>query len=399
MAETRPLPPVWLMGLSVLPGGAYGGVMFTAIPQLLAGAHVPEPQIAALTATAMIPGFSAFLLSPLLDWRFRRRTYAVSFGGLMVLCLVGALLSTGNLLLVTVLLFAGCLSAQFSSMSLGGWFGSLVETEQKGTLGAWFAVGNVGGGGLIMLVAVGLMRALPSPLGAVAIGLIAAAPVPILFMVPCPPADRRIATEGFRGFARDLAALLRKSSVLWTVLLFVLPAASFALTNALGGLGTDFHSSERIVSLLSGAGLTVAAVVGSLTIPLLSKKIAPRPLYLMIGGFGAIFTLFLVASPHTPMTFALAILGQNVFQAAAFATENMITLRTIGPNNPLAATQFGLLGATANLPIAYMQYLDGRGYAAGGVNGSLLTDALISGAAVLVLTAVLWNWRNRVPAI
>ena len=361
MAETRALPPIWLMGMSYLTFGIFGGIMLIAVPQLLAGAHVPEAKIAAITATALMPGFLAFPFGPLLDWRFSRRTYAVIFAGLQVLCLVGALMSLGNLPLLTALLFAGNLTGNMYYNAVGGWFGNLVPTEQKGPIGyVPLTVGNIGGGGAIVLVAAGLMHGLPSPLGALAIGLIAAAPIPFFLFIPCPPADGRLAHEGFRDFARDVGQLLRRSTVLWTLLLFLMPAASFALTNALGGFGADFHTSERIVSLLGGVGLVVAGVFGSLMIPVLSKKVRPRPLYLMVGGFGALFTLVLVVTPHTPVTFGLAMLGENVFQAAAFAVESMIILRTIGHDNPLAATQFGLLNAATSLPLTYMQYLDGQ---------------------------------------
>ncbi|MGZ6018321.1 MAG: MFS transporter [Phenylobacterium sp.] len=399
MAETRALPPIWLMGMSYLPFGVFGGIMLIAVPQLLAAAHVPEPQIAAITAAGLMPGFMTFPLGPLLDWRFSRRTYAVAFASVQVLCAIAALLSLDDLLRLTVLLFAGNFAGNLYYNAVGGWFGNLVETEQKGAIGAWLTVGNIGGGGLIVSVAAGLMHALPSPLGALAIGLIAAAPIPFFLFIRCPPADGRLAHEGFRDFARDVAALLRKSSVLWTLLLFLLPAASFALTNALGGFGADFHTSERIVSLLGGAGLVVAGVFGSLMVPVLARGVAPRPLYLLIGGLGAIFTLVLVVIPHAPASFGLAMLGENIFQSAAFAVETMIILRTIGHENPLAATQFGLLNAATSLPLTYMQYLDGQGYGVGGVNGSFLMDALVSGAAVLLLAGVLWRWRRRIPAI
>ncbi len=399
MAGTRALPPIWLMGLTYLTFGIFGGIMLVAVPQLLAGAHVPEPQIAAITATGLIPGFVAFLFGPLLDWRFRRRTYAVLFASLGVVCLIGALQSLDNLPLLTALLFIGNLSCGLYFNAIGGWFGNVVPTEQKGAIGAWLTVGNIGGGGLIASVAAGLMHGLPAPLGALAIGLIAAAPIPFFLLIPCPPADGRLMHEGFRDFARDVGRLLRQSTVVWTVLLFLAPAASFALTNALGGFGADFHTSERIVSLLSGSGLVVAGVFGSLIVPVLSTRVRPLALYLMVGGFGALFTLILVVTPHTPVTFGLAMLGENVFQAAAFSAENMIILRTIGQDNPLAATQFGLLGAATSLPLVYMQYLDGQGYAAAGLRGSLLADALISGSAVLLLAAILWAWRKRIPEI
>jgi len=59
MAEARPLPPIWLMGLGYLPLGVFGAVMLIVVPQLLAANHVPEQQIAGVTSVALIPGFTA----------------------------------------------------------------------------------------------------------------------------------------------------------------------------------------------------------------------------------------------------------------------------------------------------------------------------------------------------
>jgi PAT family beta-lactamase induction signal transducer AmpG len=223
--------------------------------------------------------------------------------------------------------------------------------------------------------------------------------IPLFILTPCQPADDRLAHESVRAFTRDILALLRKPAVLWTLLLFVMPATAFALTNTLGGLGADFRTSERLVSLLGGAGAAVAGVVGSLMIPQLGKFIAPRPLYLWVGGVGALFTLGLVVLPHNPATFGLAMLGENVFQCAAFAVSNFIILRTIGQGNPLAATQFGLLNAAGSLPLSYMQYIDGQAYGWGGVNGGYLADSLISGAACAVLALLLWGLRRQIPPI
>ena len=69
------LLPIWLMGLVNLPFSISGTVLLITVPQLLAARHVPEPMIASITAFALIPGFAAFVVSPILDVRFSRRTY------------------------------------------------------------------------------------------------------------------------------------------------------------------------------------------------------------------------------------------------------------------------------------------------------------------------------------
>jgi PAT family beta-lactamase induction signal transducer AmpG len=78
----------------------------------------------------------------------------------------------------------------------------------------------------------------------------------------------------------------------------------------------------------------------------------------------------------------------------AFAASNAITFEVIGPDNPLAATLFTLLVAVSNLPIIYMQFLDGHGYDLAGLAGCYLTDAVLSIAACVLLAWVLKRWRS-----
>jgi MFS transporter, PAT family, beta-lactamase induction signal transducer AmpG len=48
------------------------------VPQLLSNRHVPEATIAGKTAVMASPGFWPFLVSPVLDVRFSRRSYALA---------------------------------------------------------------------------------------------------------------------------------------------------------------------------------------------------------------------------------------------------------------------------------------------------------------------------------
>jgi PAT family beta-lactamase induction signal transducer AmpG len=399
MAADARLPPTWLMGAGFLPLGVSGAVMLLTTPQLLAGDHVPEPVIATVTAIALSPSFLSFALAPMLDWRFSRKAYAIVFAAVGGLCSFAALLAMRQLFLLTLLLFIGNMAISLGVAAVGGWFGNLTETERKGRLGAWFTVYNIAGGGIASAVAIPLLRDLPYAVGAAVLGLGVVSALPLYILTPCPPADGRLARESFSAFAREVLALLRQPTVLWTLLLFLLPSASFALTNILGGVGQDFHTSERLVALIGGAGVAIAGVFGSLLVPPLANLVPPRPLYLLIGIAGAAFSLLLVILPRTPLIFGLAELGENVFQAAAFATGYVIILRTIGQNNPLAATQFGLLLAATCLPLTYMQTLDGQGYAANGLAGAFITDAGLSGGVCILLAMLFWALRRRIPKV
>lgn len=397
MAAVRALPPVWLMGLGFIPLGVNGAIMLVTVPQLLAANHVPEQQIASITAIGLFPQFSGFILSPLLDWRISRRSYAIALTIIAALCGIGALVSINNLPALTALLFIASLAVSLGANAVGGWFGNLIETDEKGRLGAWFEAANLGSAGVTAAIAMSLLHGLPYLLGVGILGSFVLLALPLYWAVPCPPADRRLASKGMRDFLSEVLSLLKKPSVRWTLLIFLSPAGAFALTNILGGLGRDFHTSEALVGLLGGIGSSAAGVVGSLVIPRFERLMAPKPLYLMVAGVGALFTLGLAMLPHNATTFGAAMLAENLFQGASFSVSNLIILRTIGHNNPLAATQFGLLIAAGSLPLVYMQAMDGNAYEwFGGVSGSFLADALISGTFSVILCLLIWFSRAAI---
>jgi PAT family beta-lactamase induction signal transducer AmpG len=383
----KPLP-AWLLGLANLPLGLTGGLALLTVPQWLAAQHVAEPIIAELTTVALLPTFLVFLIGPLFDIWFSRRTYAIGSTLLATAGALGALLAGSNHALLGAAMFCALLGASANFMAIGGWFGTTVDARDDATLGAWMNIANAAGFGVFVFVGIGVIRALPMPYAALVLAAPNLLPLFIYFRMRAPPPDSRLASESFGAFFRDLGALIKQPVVLQTLLLFGLPAASFALTNTLGGLGGDYKASEGFVSTVGGVANVAAGLVGSLLIPLLARRAPGRALYITIGFVGAFFTLSLIVAPHTPALFAIALAGEDVVQAAALAMVNVIALQSLGKNNPFAATQFGLLICASSLPITYMQYLDGHAYGRGGLTSMYLTDALLGIVACVVMTAM-----------
>ena len=342
-----------------------------------------------LRAAVISPGFWTFLLCPMLDVRFSRRFYATLFAALSAVLIAVAVVYRTSLPILQWSLLAGFCSVCLSTNALGGWLSTVSPKEDENRLGAWYNVANIGAGGVMALVGVELIDHLPFWLAALILGGMIFLPTSIFLLIPAPGPDRRLASESFRGFVGEIFALLRRSEVLIAILLFAAPASTFALTNILGALGDDFHCSAHLVSILGGAGMAGAGTFGSLLFPIFAKRMALRSLYLTIGAVGAVFTLSLTLLPHTPGTFAVAYVGENIFQALAYTGVFAISFETVGQNNPLAATTFSVLQAAAIVPLVYMQVVDGRAYTARGVNGSYAVDAGIGMAACLLLALVL----------
>ncbi|MGH8291503.1 MAG: hypothetical protein ACREV7_21360 [Steroidobacteraceae bacterium] len=252
-------------------------------------------------------------------------------------------------------------------------------------------VANLGGGGLFAVAAIELIHGLSPPVAAILLGAVQLLPLAIYPFIPVKPPDARLARDSFAQFFREVTLLFKRREVLIALAMFLLPSASFTLTNVLGGLGDDFHASVQMVGLAGGAGLSVAGIAGSLVLPLLAKRMPLRPLYLTIGVVGGLFTLSLLLLPQTPAVFALAFLGEGLFQALAITGAVAITFETIGRNNPLAATTFSVLSAALNFPIDYMVAVDGHAYQWHGVAGSLIADAGL-GIVSCLLLALLLRW-------
>lgn len=394
MTKPSRLPPIWVMGMTNATFGMMGSFSVVVVPQMLAALGVPGGRIAAITATITSPAFWVFILAPMLDVRLRRRTYALIFAALTAAAAGFTIVHHQNVVVVEVVMTAGFTAAALYQGAVGGWMGSLVAHEQDSSLGIWFTVANIGASSVMILLTGSMLHRWPPRVVGAMVAALLALPAILFLFIPAPPPDRTLARESFARFWRAVAALLRRREVLIALALFVLPSASFTLTNVLAGVGRDFSASEHTVSLFATLATFVGGLGGSFLLQPLAKKFALRPLYLGIGLAGAAFTLSLLLLPRAPGTFGLAITGENIFQSLAFAAGMAISFEVMGPGNPLAATLFTLLNSAVCLPITYMGFIDGKGYDWSGITGSFVTDAGLSIAACTLLAFLLLRLRR-----
>jgi PAT family beta-lactamase induction signal transducer AmpG len=387
--------PVWLLGLANMPLGITGAVALLIAPQVLAARHVPETTIANVTTLALVGTMVFFLIAPILDVRFSRRTYAIAMSIAASILTVVAILNFANVRFLGLWLFLGCLTANLNSAAIGGWFGSILRHEDDAQLGAWMTVANVAGFGIASILGIMLVHHAGLWIAAIIVGGMNLLPLLIIFSVAPPVEQRRLASESFGKFGKELRELAGRRDVRRLLLLLVLPCASFALTNTLGGLGADYHASEKLLALIGGIGVTFAGIFGSLSVPVLSRRFPLIAVYLGIGFIGGLTTLLLLALPHTPAIFVLAFVLQNIWQSAGLSTGNALALSSIGKNNPLASTQFAVLTAAMSAPITYMQLIDGHAYGAGGLTALYGTDGGLDLIACTLMTALFFYWSRR----
>jgi PAT family beta-lactamase induction signal transducer AmpG len=399
MSPVPRLAPVWLMGLANATFGMYAGFVGISLPQLLSKQHLPESQITSITAWVFTPWCWIFLLSPILDVRFSRRFYATVSAAVAGIALAVGLLNLDRLVILQAALMVGSAASFLSSSALGGWLSSVLPKEDETRLSSWFNIANISGSGVMVVIAGEFFRHLSLRASAGCLAVLTFLPTCIFLLIPAPGPDRRLARESFVRFSREVLELLKQRKILIALALFFAPTGSFALANVLSGLGDDYTASAHLVTLVGGTGVILAGVVGSLVYPLLARRLALRPLYLLIGITGAAFTLFILVLPHTSSAFAVALIGETVFQALAVTGALAIVFETIGQNNPLAATTFCVMISALNMSIAYMVAVDGMAYGQRGLIGMYLTDAVLGIAACLLLGLLLMLVKQERPRV
>ncbi len=393
MSSTTEAPRyVWLMGLANMSYGYGYAVVLVTAPQLLATHGVPEPVIANLTALATTAGLATFALAPLLDCWFSRRSWAIGLALVVAMLVFATLVLPANSALFAPALALIALAVVLYNSAIGGWLGAVLPKSADETIGTWFNIGNAAGFGIGAQVQFWLLGHLAAPLGAAVVAALGLAPLAILAVLPSPDAGHADVRESFGRLARDVSQLVRQGSVLRIIVLFLLPCGAFTLTNAFGGLGGDFHASPGLVDSANGIVAVVVNLIAALLFkPLLTRVRAPLA-YLAVGSIGAVFTLALLPLPLMPWVFVLAVIGENIAQTCAQVAQNAIIFRSIPLGSPLASSQFGLLTTAFQLPYAYMQALDGRGYGWRGVSGSFLMDAGVSMAACALVLIPVLGW-------
>lgn len=191
-----------------------------------------------------------------------------------------------------------------------------------------------------------------------------------------------------------VAALFHQTDIRLFIGLIVAAAVAINLFSAaLGGWLAALSAWFNLANI--GAGVTIAGIVASLFGAPLCARLPLRRLYLGIGAVGALFTLSILLLNRTPVAFGIATIGENAFQALAYTVAMAIILRTIGHGNPAASTEFSVLGSALNLPLFYMQFVDGHSYAWRGLAGEFAADAGVSILACALMLGVLGWVRVR----
>jgi PAT family beta-lactamase induction signal transducer AmpG len=381
---------VWVMGLANCPTGFVFGFISTAMGILLAARGVSPGKVGAISFVAFSPSFWGWLLAPILDVRFSKRTYAFFFASLAAVLLGVTVLSLANLTVFTFTLTASCTAVVLYSNAVQGWAPDIVTDAEYDTMSSWLNIANLGAAGVFSAVGVVMVRVLPLPAAAACLTLLVIAPAALLLYFPPARKPAGDLSENFAAMGRDLLRILREGRVWAGLVMFLAPVGAFALTNLFSTLGRDFGASERSATTLNGPGVAAVCSLGCLLAIPLCRHWRRRTVYLMAGLGAAVCAGTMGLLSHTVSIYAVGLLAYNFFQGFSYASFTALELEIVGPKNALSGTMMAILTASANVPVSVMTYIDGRVHDSHGLRAMFFIDAGAAAAtAALLLIVVL----------
>jgi MFS family permease len=369
------------------------------IPFLLRKHGVTPDRIADVIAISSIPNFWYFLYSPVVDTGWLRRTWIMIAGAGSGICAFAAIAAPSmSLTALTILLLCGNVVSMLLSASCGALLTALDATH-RGRASGWYQAGNLGGGALGAGALVWAADKLPLPALAAAGALMVFLPSLAAMAIVETRPQRMPVIPLFKAISRDVWGLLRSRATLIGLVFFLSPVGSAAVANLISSVGPDYHASDAQVAFVSGVAGGLLSALGCLMGGWICDRISRTAAYALAGLLSVPFSAWLAFGPATPFTYAGGYIGYSLSAGIAYAAFTALELDVLGPRTHAAGTAYSLLGASGNLPIAYMTWLDGVGYKHFGARGLMTVDSLANGivGALLLLFAIYYA-RTRLQA-
>ena len=394
--DPAPIVRPWRFGLIGVPYGGFYGIVTVALPFVLRHQGLSVGRIASISALVQAPTIWYFLWAPVVDVRFRRRTWVVLlslatavFAGLG-LFFAGA----ASVRLATVSLFVGAALSQPIASALGGLVASTIPDESRGRAGGWSQAGMLGGGLAAGGSAVWLTGHASVAVAAATAAMIVLLPSLTALTIPEPVAPRAEFLPHLRAMSRDVAAMLRRREVLVALAFFLSPIGAGAAANLFSAVAAEYRASPSMVIWAAGFA-AIATPLGALLGGVIADRFDRWRVYPLAGIASALSSGGMAIAPLSPSTFLIGSAAYALTLGVCYAAFMALAFQLIGSATTASGTRFTLFMAAVNVPVVYMLKLDGLAYSRLGVRGMLATDSLSNLIFACLLMMVLAGLKLR----
>lgn len=387
----------WVFGLLIAPMAVLAnGVVGGALSYLLRRQGVGPEHSAAIIALLSLPQTIYFLWSPVTDFWMRRRTWlmvAAAAAGAAMLAAFQVHSLAGHWAVVLMFL-SGCLG-QLVVASCGGMMGALRSEVSRRRASSFYQGGSLAFGAVAVLVLVLLSAKFRLGVLGWLVGAMIALPSLAALAAPRQP------EVNLQGVGETLAHIwqefkstfLRWEAIPYT-LLVTFPMGSGAMIALLPGLAADYHISGQQVAWINGLGGALLMAGGALSATLISTRVRASVAYPLTGLVNAATLTVLWLGPLSPSVYFVGVILFLYTVGTSYAMFTAVVLEFLGGSGKSGSARYSIINSLGNIPVAYMEFIDGKSYGRWGTRAMPATDAAISAAGAILLLAYFLTRRQ-----
>lgn len=379
------------------PFGISSGYVSVTLGFLLARAGVPTAIIGALIALSVWPQTWKMLWAPVVDTVGNPKLWyglGTVLVGLTILLMSVLPMTRAEVPVFSTLIVISSVASTAVSMSTEIFMANQTPPELRGRASGWSQAGNLGGagigGGLGLLLAEHVPHAWVS--GAVLAVICLGCWAGVLFL---PRLQRTAKAPSYlaelKGVVLDVWAVAKSRLGYLALIIMVLPLASGAMPWS--AVADEWGASGNLVAVVNGVVGGVASMVGAMMAGWVCDRMDPKRAYclfaLVVGAFAAV----MVVLPRTPTVFTVFVLLYMAAVGMGYTGYAAIVLEAIGKKS--AATNWNLMAALSNIPIAAMYTFDGWVHDRFGTNAMLLGELALPAIAILGFGVLVLATRPR----
>lgn len=378
----------WLLAFLIAPDAVISlGLASGALTFLLRNEGVTPGRAASIAALIALPHAIYFLWGPITDFWMRRRTWLMIAAAAAAVAVLAAFHQPTLATPWAVrLLFLGACFGVVVAAACGGMMGALANETNKRRASSFYQSGSLA----IGAVAVFLLLSSTGRFTLGALGWIVAAMivVPSLFALAAPPQSmvrEHGAWETVVRVGREFKSTFLRWQAIPYALLIVAPCGSGAMIGLLPELARDYGVNGAQVAWINGVGGALLTTAGALSTSLIPVRVRAPIAYLLVGLANAATLALLSLGPQLPVIYFASTVLFLFTVGAGYALFTAVSLEFLGGSGKSGSARYTIINSLGNVPVVYMTWLDGRGYALWGTRGMPGIDALASAVVILVL--------------
>lgn len=388
----------WLFAFLIAPDAVISlGLVSGAITYLLRDEGVDPARAASIASLLALPHAIYFLWGPLTDFWMRRSTWLLLSALASAIALVAAFHQPklASPWAVGLLLMSACFGV-FVVAACGGILGTLHSELSRRRASSFYQTGSLAFGAVAVFILVTYSERLS--LGS--LGWIVAAMIVLPSLAAlAAPAQPMIGEHGARQTAARIWHEFRSTFLRWEAIPYTLlvgcPCCSGAMIGLLTQLARDYHVTGHQVAWINGVAGALLTSAGALAASLIPIRVRAPIAFLLAGLVNAATLAIFALGPLRPAVYFTGTVLFPFTIGAGYALFTGVALEFLGGSGKSGSSRYAIINSIGNLPVAYMTYLDGRGYALWGPRAMPAVDAILTAAVCSILLAHFIVSRRR----